>query len=185
MNAVSYPAALRELVLNKPLQPLGPGRSHADKKAALQTLDSGAAFAPHAVKDETMARACMAGLWLAYDFLDESHNISQDLETVEGSYWHALLHRREPDYANSKYWFRRVGRHEVFAALAEEARRQVEKSGVVEAKRLPLNAWDPFAFVDLCQQAANGPATLQRLCQEIQNREWELLFDYCLEAAIS
>jgi len=37
------------------------------------------------------ARAMLAGLWLWFDWLDESHKISQQIETPTGSYWHALL----------------------------------------------------------------------------------------------
>ena len=65
-----------------------------------------------------MAEGCLAGLWLLYDFLDESHTISQSLDTLEGSYWHGIMHRREPDYENAKYWFRRVPVHPIHAELA-------------------------------------------------------------------
>ena len=66
--------------------------------------------------------ACIAGLWLLWDYLDESHHVSQSLETPEGSYWHGIMHWREPDYGNSKYWFRRVGQHAIFPQLAVQAR---------------------------------------------------------------
>ena len=46
-------------------------------------------------------------LWL-YGFLDESHSIAQGIDSAEGSYWHALMHRSEGDFSNSKYWYRRV-----------------------------------------------------------------------------
>ena len=48
-------------------------------------------FEPHDVRDAAAAAACRAGLWLYHDFLDESHTISQEIETPEGSYWHALF----------------------------------------------------------------------------------------------
>src|ERR1041384_5983899 len=51
------------------------------------------------------------GLYLRFNFLDKSHTVSQGIHSVEGSYWHAIMHRREPDYSNSKYWYRRVPAH--------------------------------------------------------------------------
>jgi hypothetical protein len=68
--------------------------------------------------------AALAGLWLRFAEWDRAHTIAQDLPSVEGSYWHAILHRQEPDGWNSGYWFRRVRLHPVFKQLAEEARRQ-------------------------------------------------------------
>ena len=57
-------------------------------------------FQPQTVRDRDMAATCRSGLWLYHDFLDEAHTISQEIETPEGSYWHALVHRREPDFSN-------------------------------------------------------------------------------------
>src|SRR4029079_6033740 len=78
-------------------------------KLEAATLD--VAFAHAKVADRDMPRACLAGLWLVYDFLDESHRISQDIDTSTGSFWHGVMHRREGDFSNGKYWFRRVGSH--------------------------------------------------------------------------
>src|SRR5438046_2656465 len=54
-------------------------------------------------------RDCLrAALWLLADNLHESHTICQNIPTIYGSAWHALLHRREADFSNSKYWWRRA-----------------------------------------------------------------------------
>jgi hypothetical protein len=132
-----------------------------------------------------MAAACLAALWLRYDFADESHAISQELETIEGSYWHAILHRREPDFANAKYWFRRVGSHPISPALAAAARESAQAAAPDRAAEF-LNAqtaWDHFRFVDLCQSVLAGRSAAELLCRQIQQREWELLFDHCYRRA--
>src|SRR6056297_3123890 len=81
---------------------------------------------------------CLSGLWLLAGELDRSHTISQDLPAAEGSFWHGIMHRREADFSNAKYWFRRVGSHPVSDRLAEMA------SDVYD---------DPCSFVDACSHA--------------------------------
>ena len=73
------------------------------------TIDS--AFAHAHVVDQDMAQCCFAAVWLLHDELDQSHRISQDVDTPTGSFWHGIMHRREGDFSNSKYWFARIGRH--------------------------------------------------------------------------
>jgi len=101
--------------------------------------------------------AAMAGLYVYFSCWDEAHETAQNIETPEGSYWHAIVHRQEPDAGNASYWFRQVGEHPIFPDLAKVA---------------AIERWDPFAFIRQCQQAAPGALELQRT-------EWQLLFDYC------
>lgn len=123
----------------------------------------------------------LSGLWLYFSCFDESHRISQDLHTPEGSFWHAIAHRREPDPGNSGYWFRRVGSHPVFPALLQAA------SEIVDARKTPLklgSQWDPLAFIDYCETARTRPGCdEERIAMEIQLAEWQLLFDYCARPA--
>jgi hypothetical protein len=110
------------------------------------------------IVDKDAARCCLAGLWLWHDYLDESHVISQEVHTVEGSYWHGIMHRREPDYGNAKYWFRRVPDHAVFGPLAEGARELASKAKLDRPAEFlrTLSKWEPDRFVDLCQAVAEG-----------------------------
>jgi hypothetical protein len=184
-NPNSYSPRIAELLREERLNPLGPGRPNENTRPLLAGLSPEAAFAPHAIRDGDLAAACLAGLWLYHDFIDESHSLSQDIHTPEGSYWHGLMHRREPDFSNSKYWFRRVGRHPVFEPLqqatAELAAGQPDKAAAFLTTQVQ---WDPFAFIDLCEQAETGKVNLEILCRRIQQREWQQLFDWCYRGAI-
>ena len=124
------------------------------------------------------AGAAMAGLWLYFSCFEESHRLSQEIGTPEGSFWHGILHRREPDPGNAAYWFRRVGRHPVFGPLGEEAAKLAARNQA--AGFAPGSRWDPFAFIDFCEAARSQPGSpAERLALQVQLVEWQLLFDYC------
>lgn len=152
-------------------RPLNEGVPELTRRADLESLSVGKAFALAQVVDDDMARCCLAGVWLLHDFLDESHTICQDIATPTGSFWHGIMHRREGDFSNAKYWFRRVGSHPVLGELAN----QLESAGGV---------WDPFRFVDTCQAALRNGGPEAESCRRTQQLEWELLFDYCYRAAL-
>jgi hypothetical protein len=115
--------------------------------------------------------AALSGLYLYFCAYDQSHSISQDISSVEGSFWHGIMHRQEPDPGNSGYWFRRVGNHPVFPDLRDAA---------AEAGFPVKDKWDPFAFIDYCEQARRRPgSTEERIAMAVQLAEWQLLFDYC------
>ncbi len=184
-NLQAYGPAVTALGLPERLNELGPGRPQEKVRKQLEALSPERLTAPRAVGDLGMAAACLAGLWLYYDFLDESHAISQKIETSEGSYWHGLMHRREPDFSNAKYWFRRVGPHPIGPELAAAASQLAQSAPPDPAARfLSQQAdWDHFQFVDLCQAASTGRSPSALLCRQIQQREWQLLFDYCYRLA--
>ena len=64
----------------------------------------------------------LAGLWLWHDALEESHAIAQAIITSSGSLWHAILHRREGDYSNAKYWYERASGQTRRSASGAQAR---------------------------------------------------------------
>jgi hypothetical protein len=117
------------------------------------------------------AQAAFAGLWLYFGCWNEAHEIAQDLSSREGSYWHAIVHRQEPDAWNSGYWLRQVGAHPIFVRL----HRYAKEIGIDLGSR-----WDPFAFIELCDRARSHPGSeLQRQAMTVQQIEWQLLLDFC------
>jgi hypothetical protein len=185
-QATDYGPPFADLLRDHRLAPLGPGTPDTAAQKRLEALDPVGAFLPHSVLDSNMARACLAGLWLYHDFLNESHEISQEIDTATGSYWHGMMHRRELDYGNAGYWFRRVGEHPIFVPLVREAARIAgEDPGERDSAFLARQAtWDPFAFIRLCEAAHGTGTAAETLCRQVQQREWELLFDYCYRSAL-
>jgi hypothetical protein len=172
---------------------LGPGQLDQRLAERLQSMAAVDLFAHAPVADEAMAAACLAGLWLHADGLDESHTISQTIESTTGSFWHGIMHRREGDFGNSKYWFRRVGRHPVFEPLADGSRELARQSTCAEAAALASqSSWNPNRWIDLCELAQRSGrdsqtvdhSALVAFCRSVQALEWGLLFDYSYRQAI-
>lgn len=123
-------------------------------------------------------RGALAGLYLYFSCRDEAHEVAQSDHSAEGSYWHAIVHRQEPDAGNSSYWFHRVGEHAVFPALLERAR-AIETAHPGADLHLS-GAWDPIAFIRVCERARREKGSeLEQAALEIQRAEWQLLFDHC------
>lgn len=120
----------------------------------------------------------LAGLTLYLGDWNRAHEIAQDLSTPEGSYWHGIIHRQEPDAWNSNYWFRRVGRHPVFPALCAAAAEAAARHP--QADFPAMSEWRPEVFIDYCENARTSPGSAaEALAVEIQHIEWKMLFDYC------
>jgi hypothetical protein len=178
-----YGSAVSSLVVRNEPNELGPGTPNRSVEGRLRKLSLAELFPGRRVLHDDMAQACRAGLWLLHDFLDESHSISQEIHTTTGSYWHGIMHRREPDYENSKYWFRQVGKHPVFVPLLASVKE--DQSHQPELKTLAAkSSWDPFLFVDLCQRARDN-GLLANPCRALALLEWQLLFDYCYRQAVA
>lgn len=166
------------------LAPPAPGPERAWLREHL-TKAAIAEFDPIPKRSSVDETALRTGLFLWHDFLVESHELSQSIEGLGdnqlGDYWHAIMHRREPDYSNAKYWFRQIGNQPTFRKLRQHADAILEKSTAVEAPqwrdRLQGGSkWDPFAFVDLCEACANDESTeLSLAARRIQYAEMALL----------
>jgi hypothetical protein len=119
-----YERLREQLLAREPPPPLSPTAPFDTKlRAVIDRLDVPLA-----------GKAC---LHLLNDDIARSHEIAQSQEGVATfDYVHAIVHRREGDYSNSKYWFRQVGTHPVWAEV------------------YGADAAAPVRFVDRCREAA-------------------------------
>ena len=187
-------AFVQELEARRPLPPLVP-RNDWDSGLTerIQGVSVDELFDGQTVKDELFGASVKSGLLLWNDALDVSHKISQNIDSPTGSYWHGIMHRREPDYSNAKYWFRRAGDHAIFAELREqvlallEARsRQSPELADYTAAIQQKTDWDAFQFVDWCQDAASAPdENVVKFLKAAQVEEINLLLDYSYRRALA
>lgn len=122
----------------------------------------------HTERVETIVRArpiadhpeLAAALWLYVDDLYRSHVVAQSLPDPTGAYWHGIMHRREGDFANSRYWMRRAASHPLLRDHPE---------------------LDPVGLVNAVEEdaGANAAALVER-----QRQEWRLLFEWCASQAL-
>jgi hypothetical protein len=133
---------------------LGPGPRTTVDSIAVVTQRAEELCARHNVRAATrpLVRA-LALLW--HDHLEAAHQIVQDLAGADASYIHAIMHRREPDFGNAKYWFHRVGSHPAYPTLAERARDHLTSpaGARLRTRICPEGNWDAFSFVDACAEA--------------------------------
>lgn len=129
---------------------------------------------------QRVARVALeAGARLLADDLDGSHRCSQSIEGEgehrTGDYWHAIMHRREPDYGNSRYWFRRVGLHPAFAAVVAELLHwgRTTPDTPPFLSDLPQQGWRPEVMIRACEAASANP-----WLPEIQYREMLVLYRF-------
>ena len=146
-------------------------------------------FAEEAIVHPRDAMAVLAGLHLWNDDFKEAHTLAQGIETPTGSYWHGIMHRREPDYSNAKHWFQRVGDHPVYAELYHKALEILDADEGVWSTKTALwlrerGHWDPMAMVDWCHAAEEDEDSGYGLLEEIQMREIELLLHHSFRSAV-
>jgi hypothetical protein len=189
----AYGPAFAALLAGDRRRPLDAGTPDRASREALEATSIESAFAHANVVDEEMAQCCLAGVWLLHDELDESHQISQDVDTPTGSFWHGVMHRREGDFSNSKYWFARIGRHEALPLIGASIRQAVagvsdprEAQDTLLTRIAPAGGYNPSAMSDACQAALRPGADAggRDFCERAQQAEWETLFDYCYRRAV-
>jgi hypothetical protein len=161
------------------------GPTPADAHQALDRVKP-AQLISQSIRQMDDAKAALAGMWLWFGALAESHSISQDLVSPTGSFWHAIMHRLEGDFSNAKYWYRRCDTHQVNRMMGSIAS---SLAGDLASDRQVAHAlggsWNPLGFVDLVQSVHNTPADPRHdLAVRLQRAEWIALFNHCVRQAV-
>jgi hypothetical protein len=127
--------------------------ARGDEKAGAMLRNLSPATMLESGRVHPLLNLAIGATWLWHDFLDEAHKIAQDDESAEGSWLHAIVHRREGDFSNSKYWYARC------SALAPDGR----------------------ALVDLVESVHDKPDDPRHTTAVAQQRaEWRGLFKHCV-----
>jgi hypothetical protein len=129
-------------------------------------------FHPEKVHQRLYADAVVSGFLIWNDCENEAHSRAQNISIPEGSYLHAIIHRREPDIWNSDYWFKKVGNHPVYSLVYDFVSQNSTEE--IKDKMLIGAEWDPEIFNKLVEKAQNGERTFLHELAEIQHAE--LLF---------
>lgn len=192
LPSLGFSSGLLDKIELAPLPPLGVGRRDdrfleaIDHWVANPTLGrtAGAGSATVEVTAESGQQAANgkhslleAALRLLAGDLDTAHRISQEIASRDGSFWHGVMHRREGDYSNAKYWFRRVGEHPAYRTLGKEL------AGEPLTCELFADGWDAESFVDMCavacRRGGEGTSTYETLAQA-QWIEWQVMVGHLL-----
>lgn len=114
-----------------------------------------------------------AALWIYADELERSHQISQAIDSPTGAFWHAIMHRRDGDFGNSKHWYKKVGKH--------PAMTRIDAAGGGAGAGTDAGHYDPQQFVDRAERAFHKGEKDQPELVALQRLEWQALFEWCAE----
>jgi hypothetical protein len=142
----------------------------------IRDADDAAISGGKPIADSGMFALVRGGLFYAVDAIHEAHAIFQEAKGDLGSYWHGMMHRREGDFDNARYWFRRAGTLPFFASLQQAA-----SEFSADMARQPN--WDPYLLTGQCEQARFGAEEAVVECVRLQRVEFDGIFDYCWRQA--
>ncbi len=129
------------------------------------------------ITDRKIFALVRGALLYAVDALDAAHRIFQDEPGDLGSYWHGMMHRREGDFDNARYWFRRAGGLPIFDRMHEAA-------AEASANMAKQPTWDAYLLTGMCEQAKFGDTDAVPECVRLQRVEFEEMLAYCWRQSV-
>ncbi len=112
----------------------------------------------------------LAGLWLYVDDLDRAHALAQGDHSPTGSFWHAIVHRREGDFDNARYWYRKAHHHPAMS--------HIDLTGGGAGSGTDVAHYNPAALVNRVEKLGHDNRAHPALVSE-QRKEWKALFEWC------
>lgn len=147
-------------------------------------------FKTENLPDESMCAAVRAMLYLLSGWRGECDMYAQASPEKERAYLAALSFRQAGEPHKAKEVLQQFETHPIYPSLAAFAIKAIGPGADRTLMRFKQiielgEAWEPFAFVDLYEQARVGKLSSPPITtiREIQCREFELLFTHCYEAA--
>jgi len=162
------PDLLRKLTPTEPLS--------WDLPAKIRDASEAALAGGREIADVKILTLIRGALLNAADALDAAHRIFQDDPSDLGSYWHGVMHRRERDFDNARYWFRRAGRLPIFDRMHTAAAQ-------MSATMAKQPTWDAYLLTGMCEQAKFGDHAAVSECVALQRVEFDELLAYCWRMA--
>ncbi len=155
-------------------------------KKTLDQVDNASLFGGVVIHDPPRAVAIRALLFLYTGWPDDALQFAGPAGDSERAYISGLAERHRHQTDAAKEWFQRLGKHSIFGSLLERARHLLRNEPDPALKRfreiIEMNeAWEPFAFIDLNEQARAGKLSPlgERIVCKLQDVEFELLFNHC------
>ena len=164
----------REELLQK-LQPTEPLEWQLSDE--FRSLDDAAVTGGRPISNPQQFTLIRGAILYALDELDAAHRIFQDDHSSVGSYWHGMMHRREGDFDNARYWFRRCGQLPEYGDMQAAV-------GNASPNMARQNNWDPYLFTGLCEQVRFGDGDLLAECRALQRAEFDVLLASAWEKAL-
>ncbi len=158
----------------------GPRPGVLDRRTISQRID---AFLAKLTPPTDSAALLRAAALLYHDHQDDAHDLVSDRTDISAAFLHGILHRREPDYWNAKYWFRQCELHPAHSILAARLETWLNPQEVAAARALTLpGTFDPFAFVDACDTSSriDSRSPEVAILRKIQHAEFEAIVQHLL-----
>lgn len=168
-----YPDFVQRILLHEHTldDPLPKEPTNYELIIRLRETDDATIFGGATLQPNAPVGLVRAGLFYYHNALGDSHTQAAKDGGDTAAYWHGMVHRREGDFENARYWMRRAGEQPIFQELQARA-----GDGSPHMGR--QSNWDTFLFIHLCEQYRYGETEYKKEIGHLQKVEFAVMFDY-------